>query len=217
MQFVRVMLVDDNDGFLHMLARGVRAAGRAHEIPIEVVLASSYEQAREMRGFDVAAIDERLAGKSGLDLIASFRSTPRHRTTPFVLMSGEMLDPLTHRAHQLDARPLAKLPAPCLVGGILRLARDSAATPRTAEEERLRMAKQLADEADLSQAEREVLEAVARGDPYDEIARARGTTRTTVETQAKKIREALRRIDVPIFETLRSTLDAAVIEARYDR
>lgn len=217
MRHVRVLIADHEPAFLRMVAERLRATMITQpDIGIDVVLASSYDEARDARGFEAAAIDEQLAGPSGLELIAAFRKTARHRRTPFLVMSADLVGDLTHRAHALGATPLAKRPIPSLAEGIVRAVRSVAGTARSSNEERLHVARALARESGLSKALTEVFEAVALGLSYEEIAQERGTTLGTVEKQRQAVIDALRARKIQTRESLRATLDAEVIEARYD-
>jgi DNA-binding NtrC family response regulator len=79
----RILIVDDDEDFLHLIGEYLKAIGLEHD------LAVSAEQARNLlkrSGYDVVVSDFKMPGESGLDLLRYVSSM--YPETRFILMTG---------------------------------------------------------------------------------------------------------------------------------
>lgn len=105
----RILIVDDEEGVLRSLRRGLEREG------FEATTARNANRALELvatTDFDAALIDVSMPDVSGLELTRRLRGQPRASSLPIVLMSGATLD-AKDRAVALDAGADSFVSTPC--------------------------------------------------------------------------------------------------------
>ncbi len=94
----RILIVDDDEGFLRILSEYLSANG------FEAELASSAKQARNLLGrskYDLVLSDLQMPGESGLDLLCHVKAL--YAGVPFILMTGTGSSRLKHETMKMGS------------------------------------------------------------------------------------------------------------------
>jgi len=86
----RCLLVEDNQFIVDLFTYGVHKYGSARRRPIAMSVAKNAEEAWQMlegEPYDMAIVDHYLPTKTGADLIAQIRQSPRTSQMPVVAIS----------------------------------------------------------------------------------------------------------------------------------
>lgn len=210
---LRLLIVEAED-FAARIVRGLRA-----RLNFDVLITSvrTMQAASKSPSFDLAVVGSDLPDGDGRQLVATWRGSPRRRRTPVLYVTSQPLETVAHDCLRLRAPALPRSGVGAIVDCAATALEMISREPRSAMEEVTRYGEELAREAGMSNAMRDVCLLRLAGKSNAEIAIARKTSLSTVEGQSKQIVAALRTIGLDTREEgLTATVLRELIESRYD-
>ncbi|MGE0454911.1 MAG: sigma-54-dependent transcriptional regulator [Vicinamibacteria bacterium] len=208
-----ILLVDDEERIAKSLGRALREEGH------EVVTAGSAEEAKAQlaaRGFDLLVVDNRMPGKSGLDLIRELAGAPEPERPAMVMMTAHATVASAIEAIKLGA--LDYLQKPFEVEELLVVARRALELQRLRRQQRYLLQEREEEFGHYgivgsSPAIRELLQTLER------VARSRSTVLITGETgtgkelAARAIHDRSAEREMPLVRVNCAAIPDALIES----
>jgi DNA-binding NarL/FixJ family response regulator len=175
----RFLVVDDEPLATRLLSR---VLARFASVDAANSRTSACEALRSQNVWSGFIIDLFLPDGSGLDVLAAVRE--RHRLSPAILLSGELIPEAVNGAFALDARCLCK---PCPPHYLEQFAREALTFQDEIPSRITKAVNDLAAQHSLSPAQVEILLGVVRGIDRLDIVAARHVTENTHKTQVRSM------------------------------
>jgi len=185
-----VDVIDDDEAVRDSLALVLGSAGIAVRTHVS---AAAFLAALPKEPADCIVTDVRMPGVSGIDLLRELRALGLH--TPVIVMTGHGDVPLAVEAMKLGALEFLEKPFDdrALLDGVAR-ARAGASRQRDHD---ARVAEIMARVGSLSERERQVMDALVRGQPNKVIAYELGISPRTVEVYRANVMTKMQADSLP--------------------
>ena len=185
-----VDVIDDDEAVRDSLALVLGSAGIAVRTHVS---AAAFLAALPKEPVDCIVTDVRMPGVSGIDLLRELRALGLH--TPVIVMTGHGDVPLAVEAMKLGALEFLEKPFDdrALLDGVAR-ARAGASRQRDHD---ARVAEIMARVGSLSERERQVMDALVRGQPNKVIAYELGISPRTVEVYRANVMTKMQADSLP--------------------